>query len=147
MIILDQAIHLGPLWVCHKRASIHFSETHLAKLMKATRAFALSSGMTALDIITRLVSSGQEIIAGNDLYGGTNRLLAFLKSSHGIVVHHVDTTDTNAVKNVLNSNTRLVLLESPTNPLIKICDIAGIARLTHTDVSPNALVVVDNTMV
>ena len=121
-------------------------ESHLAKLMCASRAFALSSGMTALDIITRLVSGKDEIIAGNDLYGGTNRLLNFLKSQHNIVVHHVDTTRVDSVRDVLNENTKLVLLESPTNPLIKIADIPKITEWTRR-VSPNALVVVDNTMV
>lgn len=124
-------------------------ESHLAKLMRASRAFALSSGMTALDVLTRLVRSGEEIVAGRDLYGGTNRLLSFLQSSMGITVHHIDTTnqaDTCTLSKVLNDKTRLVLLESPTNPLIKICDIPRICELVK-ERAPNALVVVDNTMV
>jgi cystathionine beta-lyase len=115
--------------------------------MGASRAFALSSGMTALDLITRFVSTGQEIIAGNDLYGGTHRLLQFLSKQLQIKVHHVDTTDPNEVLRVLDPDkTRLVLLESPTNPLIKICDIPRISSKVH-QLAPLALVVVDNTMV
>ncbi|KAJ3187605.1 cystathionine beta-lyase, partial [Irineochytrium annulatum] len=120
-------------------------ESHLAKLMNASRAFATSTGMSALDIILRLVKAGEEIVAGDDLYGGTNRLLAFLHSNSGIKTHHVDTTNPSAVESVLTPQTRLVLLETPTNPLLKIADIPTIAALVHR-VSPAALVVVDNTM-
>lgn len=120
-------------------------ESHLAKVMKATRALATSTGMSALDVITRLVSHGEEIVAGDDLYGGTNRLLGQLERVGNIKVHHVDTTDLEAVRGVLNTRTKLVLLETPTNPCIKIADIPSIASLVH-ETCPNALVVVDNTM-
>jgi cystathionine beta-lyase len=121
-------------------------ETHLARLMGAQRAFAVNSGMTALDVITRLLSKGDQVIAGNDLYGGTNRLLNFIKTHQEIQVHHVDTTDVKEVEKVLNERTRLVLIESPTNPLIKICDLMEISKVCHQKV-PDVLVVVDNTMV
>ncbi|KAI9206500.1 cystathionine beta-lyase [Polychytrium aggregatum] len=121
-------------------------ESHLAKLMGATRAFAIASGMSALDVITRLVKSGEEIIAGNDLYGGTNRLLTFLKTHNNIVVHHIDTTNSETILPYLKAGkTKMVLLETPTNPLIKIADIPTISQHVHR-VCPDALVVVDNTM-
>ncbi|KAJ3319349.1 cystathionine beta-lyase [Boothiomyces sp. JEL0866] len=122
-----------------------FVESHLAKLMKAERALVTSSGMTALDIILRLVKSGQEIVAGDDIYGGTNRLLTFFKTQNEVVVHHVDTTDPRSVDNVLNAKTRLVLLETPTNPLIKIVDIIEICKMVRAKCA-DCLVVVDNTM-
>ncbi|KAI9012013.1 cystathionine beta-lyase [Phycomyces nitens] len=121
-------------------------ENHLAKIMGASRALAVTSGMSALDVITRLVRAGEEIIAGDDLYGGTNRLLTFLATSQNIKTHHVDTTCSESVLPFLDPvKTRLVLLETPTNPLIKICDIPTIAKYVH-EKCPNALVVVDNTM-
>lgn len=120
-------------------------ERHLAKIMHAGRALAVSSGMTALDVIARLLQPGDEVIAGDDLYGGSNRLLKYLKANQGIVVHHIDTTDVEAVKRTLNPKTRMVLLESPTNPLIKICDVQAVATATH-ETTPECLVVVDNTM-
>ncbi|KAJ2609085.1 cystathionine beta-lyase [Coemansia sp. RSA 1804] len=121
-------------------------ETHIAKVMKAHRAFVVSTGMTALDVILRLVKTGQEIIAGDDLYGGTNRLLTYVSQFSGIKVHNVDTTDVSKVEARLDPvKTRLVLLESPTNPLIKIADMRTIAARVH-EVCPSALVVVDNTM-
>ncbi|EPQ67956.1 Bgt-2967 [Blumeria graminis f. sp. tritici] len=120
-------------------------ERHLAKLMNASRALTVGSGMGALDVITRILRSGDEVITGDDLYGGTNRLLAFMASNHGIIVHHVDTTNPDNVKAVLCEKTAMVLLETPTNPLIKIVDIRSIAEIAHSKNS-KTLVVVDNTM-
>lgn len=121
-------------------------ERHLSKIIPgAVRALAVSSGMTALDVITRLLKPGDEVIAGDDLYGGTNRLLKYLTEHGGIIAHHVDTTNVEAVRQVVSSNTAMVLLESPTNPLIKIADIPSISKLVH-EKNPDALVVVDNTM-
>lgn len=105
----------------------------------------VSSGMAALDVITRLLKPGDEVVTGDDLYGGTHRLLKYLATHGGIIVHHVDTTRPEKVSEVLGAMTRLVLLETPTNPLIKIVDIPQIASLTH-EANPNALVAVDNTM-
>lgn len=120
-------------------------ERHLAKIMRAERALVVSSGMGALDVITRLLRPGDEVVTGDDLYGGTNRLLKYLATNGGIVVHHVDTTRPESVQSVLTPKTAMVLLETPTNPLIKIVDIPTIARLAH-EANPNALVAVDNTM-
>ncbi|KAF2271496.1 cystathionine beta-l [Westerdykella ornata] len=120
-------------------------ERHLAKIMNANRALVVSSGMGALDVITRLLRPGDEVITGDDLYGGTNRLLKYLSVHGGIIVHHVDTTNPEAVRAVASDKTTLVLLESPTNPLIKIVDIPSIATIVH-DKNPSALVSVDNTM-
>lgn len=113
--------------------------------MSAQRALVVSSGMGALDVITRLLRPGDEVITGDDLYGGTNRLLKYLSTHGGIVVRHVDTTEPEKVKAIIGPKTAMVLLETPTNPLIKIVDIPRIASLAH-DANPTALVAVDNTM-
>ncbi|CZR62506.1 cystathionine beta-lyase [Phialocephala subalpina] len=120
-------------------------ERHLAKIMNAARALVVGSGMGALDVITRILRPGDEVITGDDLYGGTNRLLTYMATNHGIIVHHVDTTNPERVKKVVSPKTAMVLLETPTNPLIKIVDIPTIAKLVH-DINAKALVVVDNTM-
>ena len=86
--------------------------------------------------------------AGNDLYGGSNRLLTFLKTSGGFTVHHIDTTKPELIEPYLSkpgSKVRWVLLESPTNPLLQIVDIERIAHMVHRHV-PEAIVIVDNTM-
>ncbi|OAA69047.1 cystathionine beta-lyase [Cordyceps fumosorosea ARSEF 2679] len=120
-------------------------ERHLAKIMGAHRALAVSSGMGALDVITRVLRPGDEVITGDDLYGGTHRLLTYLAAHSGIVVHHVDTTKVAAVAARLSPRTTMVLLETPTNPLIKIVDIPSIATAARA-ANPRALIVVDNTM-
>ncbi|KAI9774603.1 MAG: cystathionine beta-lyase [Geoglossum simile] len=120
-------------------------ERHLAKIMGAARALAVSSGMGALDVISRLLRPGDEVVTGDDLYGGTNRLLKYLSSHGDVIVHHVDTTDPERVQDVLSNKTSLVLLETPTNPLIKIVDISTIASAAHK-ANPKAVVAVDNTM-
>jgi cystathionine beta-lyase/cystathionine gamma-synthase len=121
-------------------------EHHIAKISSAQHAFAVSSGMAALDVILRLLKPGDEVIAGDDLYGGTNRLLTYLKTHVGVVVHHVDTTDPSLVLPFIKAGkTAMVLLESPTNPLLKIVDIATISKDVK-ERAPDAVVVVDNTM-
>lgn len=120
-------------------------EKHLAKIMRAKRALVVSSGMGALDVITRQLRPGDEVVTGDDLYGGTNRLLKYLSTHGGIIVHHVDTTTPEKVQEVVSSKTAMVLLETPTNPLIKIVDIPTIANMAHI-ANPACLVSVDNTM-
>lgn len=113
--------------------------------MSAQRALVVSSGMGALDVITRLLRPGDEVVTGDDLYGGTNRLLKHLATNGDIIVHHVDTTEPERVREVLGPRTSMVLLETPTNPLIKVVDIPSIASLAHA-ANPKTLVIVDNTM-
>ncbi|KZS92485.1 cystathionine beta-lyase [Sistotremastrum niveocremeum HHB9708] len=120
-------------------------EHHLAKISGARHAFAVSSGMAALDVITRMLKPGDEVVAGDDLYGGTNRLLTYLKVHGGVKVHHVDTTDPTTLLPLLGPGTAMVLLESPTNPLLKIADLQKIAADVK-ERAPQAVIVVDNTM-
>ena len=102
--------------------------------------------MACLDVITRILKPGCEVIAGDDLYGGSNRLLTYLRSHMGVTVHHVDTTVATSVLPHLNpGKTAMVLLESPTNPLLKIVDIAAISSMVK-EKCPDAIIVVDNTM-
>lgn len=113
--------------------------------MSAQRVLVVTSGMAALDVITRLLRPGDEVVTGDDLYGGTNRLLTYLSANCGINVHHVDSTVPERVTEALTEKTAMVLLETPTNPLIKIVDIPRIAADAHR-MNPNCLVAVDNTM-
>ncbi|WVR03467.1 cystathionine beta-lyase [Kwoniella sp. DSM 27419] len=122
-------------------------ENHLARLYGATQAFALSTGMTCLDTILRLVKPGETVLAGDDIYGGTNRLLTYLSTHGGVNVIHADTTNVEALRPHLAAGhkVKMVLLESPTNPLLKIADLQAISDAVKA-ASPDALVVVDNTM-
>lgn len=114
----------------------------VAKLEKAKHALAFTTGMAALTTMTGLVKSGEHIIAGDDLYGGSYRLLTQRLLTHrGVSVSFVDMTNLEQVKKAFRPNTRMVMVETPSNPLQKIADIAQIAEITHKH---NALLTVDN---
>ena len=87
-------------------------ERQLADLEDASYACAFASGMAALTALTRIVKTGEEIIAGDDLYGGTVRLLDQIALNQNISVRYVDTTDAEAVRKIVTSRTRLLLLET-----------------------------------
>lgn len=120
-------------------------QNHMTRIMKAKHTFAVTSGMGCLDVITRLLKPGDEVIAGDDLYGGTNRLLTYMDKKGDINVKHYDTTNLKLIKSKISTNTRMIFLESPTNPLIKVIDIKSIAQYAH-QVNPDCIVVFDNTM-
>ena len=113
--------------------------------MRVSRsAFAFSSGMSALMCVTRLVKCGERIVTGDDIYGGTSRLLAQVVPKVGIEVVNVDMNDLDAVKRAIDSGpTTMVMLESPTNPRLQITDIRRISEMAH---AKGALVCVDNSM-
>jgi cystathionine beta-lyase len=93
--------------------------------------------------VTRLAGPGDAIVAGDDLYGGTYRLLSRIGETHGIEVRYVDTTDLDAVARSLDERARLLLLETPTNPLLKVTDLRAAARLAHDN---GTLLAVDNSI-
>ncbi|XP_038885295.1 cystathionine beta-lyase, chloroplastic isoform X2 [Benincasa hispida] len=118
-------------------------ESLLAKLEKADRAFCFTSGMAALSAVAQLVGTGEEIVAGDDLYGGSDRLLSQVIPKRGIVVKRVNTSDLDEVSSAIGPQTKLVWLESPTNPRLQISDIRKIAIMAHKH---EALVLVDNSI-
>lgn len=120
-------------------------ESRLAVIMKAKKTFAVTSGMGCLDVITRLLKPGDEVIAGDDLYGGTHRLLTFLHKTNFIKLKHIDTTNTELVLKTISSTTKMIFLESPTNPLIKVIDLPKISKFIKKNY-PNLISVFDNTM-
>lgn len=117
-------------------------ELALAQLEGAAYALAFSSGLAATDAVLRLLSPGDHVLAGRDLYGGTYRLLQRVFEPWGLQVDFVDTTDLARVEAAFRPNTRLVWVETPSNPLLQVSPIAALADLAH---SRNALLVVDNT--
>ena len=116
-------------------------ETTLAALEEAQFARVFSSGMAATDALIRiLVRPGDHVILGNDAYGGTYRLLHHDYGQWGVELSIVDTTDVAAVAGAIKDNTKLIWLETPTNPALNITDIAAVAAIKG-----QAAVVVDNT--
>ena len=119
-------------------------EKQMAELEGADRAFAFSSGMSALMCVTRLVRTGERIVTGDDIYGGTSRLLAQVVPKVGIEVVNVDMNDLDAVRRAIDGGpTTMVMLESPTNPRLQITDIRSISNFAH---AKGALVCVDNSI-
>ncbi len=117
-------------------------QTALAVLEEGNHALAFSSGMAAIDTLFRLVKPGEHVLSGNDVYGGTYRLFTQILSSYGIEFSFVELTDLEAVKTAVKPNTRLVWLETPTNPMLKLADIEAIAQIAH---EADAWLGVDNT--
>ena len=118
-------------------------EQQLADLEDARHACAFASGMAALTALTRSVKTGEEIIAGDDLYGGTVRLLDRITSHQNISVRYVDTTDADALRKTVSSRTRLILIETPSNPLFRISDIRELGAIAR---EAGAYLAVDNSM-
>ncbi len=117
-------------------------EQLLAELEGGTKGIAFSSGLAAVDAVLKLLSSGDEIIAVDDIYGGTYRALHTIYNRFGITVKHVDTSDPGNVLEAITPRTKLVWLETPTNPTLKVSDIRAIASLAKAS---KALLLVDNT--
>ena len=102
-------------------------ENALASLENGARGLAFSSGLAATDCVLRSFKAGDEIIAMDDLYGGTYRLFTRIYKNSGLVFHFVDMNDLDAFQALINENTKMVWVETPTNPLMKLADIAAIA--------------------
>lgn len=117
-------------------------EALLAILEGGIRGIAFSSGLAAVDAVLKLLNNGDEIIAVDDIYGGTYRALHTIYDRFGITVKHVDTSDPGNVLEAITSRTRLVWLETPTNPTLKVSDIRAIASIAK---AAKALLLVDNT--
>jgi len=118
-------------------------EQQLAELEGGTFASAFASGMAAITALTRILNSGDEIIAGDDLYGGTVRLLEKVLTRHAITIRYVDTTQLAAVRAALTPRTKLILIETPSNPLLRITDLVGLGELAK---AAGVLLAVDNSM-
>jgi len=105
-------------------------EEALAVIENGKFGLAFSSGVAATDAVIKLLVPGDEVIAAADMYGGTYRLFTKVFEKFGIVFRYVDTTDVAAVKAAITPKTKLIWLETPTNPLMNITDIAAIAAIS-----------------
>ena len=116
-------------------------QENLAALENGSDAICFSSGLAATDAILKFLNTGDEVIVGNDLYGGTYRLMTQQYAKYGIKFTFIDLTDTDNIKNYITDKTRLVWMETPTNPMLNIYDIKTICENTPDYVR----VCVDNT--
>lgn len=117
-------------------------ETIASELEGGSVGLAFASGLSAIDAVVKLLKTGDEILAVDDIYGGAYRLFTTVYNNFGITIKFVDTSDAENVRKAINEKTKLIWLESPTNPLLKISDIEAIAKIAK---EYNILVCVDNT--
>ena len=117
-------------------------ESCLAALEGAPYGLCFASGMAAIDTLLRLIKPGEHVLASNDVYGGTYRLFTRVLREYGLHFDFVELADLDRVRAALKSNTRLIWVETPTNPLLKIADLAALAEIAH---AADARLAVDNT--
>ena len=118
-------------------------ERNLASLENAKYAFALNSGMSACVTIMQLLNHGDHVLCIDDVYGGTQRYLRkILSERQGIEISLVDFNNPEDVRTSIKPNTKIVWAETPTNPTLKVCDIAAVAQICKEN---NLIFVVDNT--
>src|SRR6201997_3825474 len=117
-------------------------ETNLAALEGGAAARVFSSGMAAIHAIVNTLKSGDHVVCGNDLYGGTPRLFNQVMSDFGLGFSYVDTSDAENVQRAIRKNTRMVYVETPTNPLMRLSDLASISAICRRK---KVVLVVDNT--
>lgn len=117
-------------------------EKNIAALEGAKFGFAFASGMSATDAVLKLVKSGDHVIVGDNTYGGTFRLFDKILKNYGIEFDYVDTTDVTNVEKAFKSNTKMVFVETPTNPVMSVTDLKAVSDVAHAH---GAKVVCDNT--
>ena len=117
-------------------------EENVAVLEAGAGACAFASGMAAITAVSTFVKTGEHVVCSNLTYGGTYRYFTKIQARYGVEFTFVDTADAEAVRSAMRANTKLLHLETPTNPMMTLCDIPLLSRIAH---ERGALVVVDNT--
>ncbi len=121
-------------------------ERQLASLEGAARGYAFASGMAATSAVLNLLSAGDHAIVTDDLYGGTYRLFSRVLQRYGLEFTFLDITDLDAVRAAIRPNTKLFWIETPTNPLLRLADIAALRRVADADAREERIILaVDNT--
>ncbi len=134
--------HKGYAYARGKNPTRTALEDCLAALENAKFGLAFSSGMGATDTVMKLLKPGDEVITGNDLYGGSYRMFTKVFEPYGIKFHFIDLEDAENIQNYINSNTKLIWIETPTNPTMRIVDIAAVSKIAK---AKQLTLVVDNT--
>jgi cystathionine beta-lyase len=135
-------IHKGYDYARSNNPTRNVLENLIATLENGQKGYAFASGLAAIDAVVKLLQTGDEILAVDDIYGGAFRLFTHVYQKFGIHIKYVDTTDVANVAESISDKTKLIWLESPTNPTLKISDIEAISKIAK---SKNALLCVDNT--
>lgn len=106
-------------------------EANLAAIDNGKYAISFASGMSAVDACFKLLTAGDHIVCGDDVYGGVTRLLDNVTAQQGLSITYVDTTNTDAVKAAITSKTKMLWIETPTNPLLKVSDMEAMVKISR----------------
>ena len=120
----------------------HALEKNIAAIENGKYGACFGSGLAAIDCVIKMLNPGDEVISTNDLYGGSYRIFKTIFEKYGIVFHFVDMQNTTEVERLTNENTKIIWVETPTNPMMNIIDIAAMAKIAK---KTGALLCVDNT--
>lgn len=134
--------HKGYAYARGKNPTRTQLENNLAALENGQNALCFSSGMGAIDAVIKLMKPGDEIITGDDIYGGSYRMFSKIYEPFGIKFHYINLYDSENIKKYINSNTKLIWAETPTNPTLKIVDIAAVSKIAKEN---NLILAIDNT--
>ena len=134
--------HKGYEYARTKNPTRSVLEANLAALERGKYGHCFASGMSAIDVVFRTLSKGDHVVAGENMYGGSYRLFSKVLERFGLEFSYVDTSKVDAVRAAIRPATKIVFLETPTNPMMTLTDIAACAEVAH---AAGALVVVDNT--
>ncbi len=134
--------HKGYQYSRTQNPTRHVLENNLAALENGSFGACFASGIAAIDCVIKMLKPGDEVIATNDLYGGSYRLFTTIFEKYGIIFHFVDMKDITKVQEAMTENTKLIWTETPTNPMINIIDIKALAAVTNNS---GAILCVDNT--
>jgi cystathionine beta-lyase len=120
----------------------HALESNLAAIENGKYGACFGSGLAAIDCVIKMLNPGDEVISTNDLYGGSYRIFKTIFEKYGIKFHFVDMLNIENISNVINDKTKLIWVETPTNPMMNIIDIEAVAKIAKSN---HALLAVDNT--
>jgi cystathionine gamma-lyase len=134
--------HKGYAYARGKNPTRSALEKNIAALEDGKYGLCFSSGMGSMDAVIKMLRPGDEVITGDDLYGGSYRMFTKVFANYGIKFHFINMTDANNIKNYVNANTKLIWVETPTNPTMQIIDIAACAKIAK---DAGAMIAVDNT--
>jgi cystathionine gamma-lyase/cystathionine beta-lyase len=134
--------HKGYAYARGKNPTRTQLENNLAALENGNHAICFSSGMGAIDAVIKLLKPGDEVITGDDIYGGSYRMFSKIYEPFGIKFHYINLYDASNIEKYINSNTKLIWAETPTNPTLKIVDIAAVSAIAKAN---HITLAIDNT--
>jgi cystathionine gamma-lyase len=135
-------VHKGYEYSRTKNPTRNVLESNIAALENGKFGACFGSGLAAIDCVIKMLNPGDEVISTNDLYGGTYRIFTTIFAKYGIKFRFVDMLDVQNIEAAINDNTKLIWVETPTNPMMNIIDIEAVAKLANPK---NILLAVDNT--